>query len=132
MKKSVQFLVFLCSVPLLLLGIKAMFFPASTYALFEVTPTGTFGFNTIRGSIGGLFLTGAALMLTGLWTKNRTWFHAALLMVSIVFAGRIISLILDGWTNVAIPPLVIEVFIIGVMLLASKKEALQEAPKPRG
>lgn len=118
MKRSTRFLVFLCSVPLLLLGIKSMFFPASTYALFEVTPTGTYGFNTIRASIGGLFLTGASMLLAGLWTKNRTWFHAALLMVSIVFAGRIFSLCTDGWTNVATPALVIEVFIIGVLAAA--------------
>lgn len=122
MKRSTQFLVFLCSVPLLLLGIKAMFFPESTYELFEVTPTGTYGFNTIRASMGGLFLTGASLMLAGLWTKNRTWFHASLLMVSIVFAGRIFSLCTDGWTHVAIPALVIEVFIIGVLVVASKSK----------
>lgn len=59
-------------------------------------------------------------MLAGLWTNDRTWFHAALLMVSIVFAGRIFSLCTDGWTHVAIPALVIEVFIIGVLVLASK------------
>ena len=115
-------LVFLCSVPLLLLGIKSMFFPESTYDLLEVTPTGTYGFNTIRASIGGLFLTGSSLMLMGMWTKNRTWLHAALLMVSIVFAGRIFSLWVDGWTTVAIPALVIEVFIIGVLVVASKHE----------
>ena len=61
-------------------------------------------------------------MLTGLWTKNRTWFHASLLMVSIIFAGRIFSLCMDGWTNVATPALVIEVFIIGVLVVASKHE----------
>ena len=122
MKRITQFLVILCSVPLLLLGIQSMFFPESTYELFQVTPTGTYGFNTIRASIGGLFLTGASLMLAGLWTKNRTWFHAALLMVSIVFAGRIFSLFTDGWTTVAIPALVIEVFIIGVLVMASKYE----------
>ncbi len=122
MKRSTQFLVFLCSVPLLLLGSTSMFFPESTYELFEVTPTGTYGFNTIRASLGGLFLTGALLMLAGLWTKDRTWFHAALLMVSIVFAGRIFSLCKDGWTHVATPALVIEVFIIGVLVVASKYE----------
>lgn len=123
MKRSIPFLVFLCSAPLLLLGIKSMFFPESTYELFKVTPTETYGFNTIRASMGGLFLTGASLMLAGLWTKDRTWFHAALLMVSIVFAGRIFSLCTDGWTNVAIPALVIEVFIIGVLVVASKYDA---------
>lgn len=122
MKRSTQFLVILCSVPLWLLGIKSMFIPESTYDLFAVTPKGTYGFNTIRASIGGLFLTGSSLMLMGLWTKNRTWFHAALLMVSIVFAGRIFSLWVDGWTTVAIPALVIEVFIIGVLVVASKHE----------
>ena len=122
MKKITQFLVFLCSVPLLLLGINSMFFPESTYELFEVTPSGTYCFNTIRASLGGLFLTGASLMLAGLWTKNRTWFHASLLMVSIVFAGRIFSLCTDGWTNVAIPALVIEVLIIGILVVALKYE----------
>ena len=122
MKRSTQFLVVLCSVPLLLLGIKSMFFPESTYDLLEVTPTGTYGVNTIRASIGGLFLTGSSLMVMGMWTKNRTWFHAALLMVSIVFAGRIFSLCTDGWTTVAIPALVIEVFIIAVLVVASKYE----------
>jgi hypothetical protein len=120
MIRSTRVLVFLCSVPLLLLGVKSMFFPESTYELFEVTPTGTYGFNTIRASLGGLFLTGASLMLAGLWTKDRTWFHAALLMVTIVFAGRIFSLCTDGWTTVATPALVIEVLIIGVLVFASK------------
>jgi prolipoprotein diacylglyceryltransferase len=120
-KRTINILVALCSIPLLLLGTKAMFFPASTLEMFELKPMGLFGFNTMRGAIGGMLIGGASMILIGLWTKNTTWFLSTILIVSIILAGRIMSVIFDGWTNTAIPALVIEVLIIGVMLLASKK-----------
>ena len=121
MKNSIKILVVISSIPLLVLGVMAMFAPTTTFELFDLDPRGVLGMNNIRANLGGLLIASALMILIGLWRQNQTWLLAAILMVGTVLVGRIISFIVDGWTPAAIPSVVIEVFVIGILCLASSK-----------
>ena len=57
----------------------------------------------------------------GLLTKNKAWYQSSLLLISVILFDRIYSVIVDGWTNAVMPPIVVEVFIIVVLYFASKQ-----------
>jgi len=110
MKNVIKVLVVISSIPLLVLGIKAMFAPTTVFELFDLDPRGV-----------GLLIASALMILIGLWKQNHTWFFATILMMITLLVGRIISFIVDGWTPAAIPAFAIEVFVIVVLFLASSK-----------
>ena len=67
------------------------------------------------------------MLLMGLRTKNKTWYQSALLLVSVILFGRIYSIVVDGWADALLPPIVVEVFLIVVLYFASKQlEASKE------
>ncbi len=121
MKNLIKGLVVLASLPLLVLGLKAMFAPVSMFEMFNLNPQGVFGLNTIRADLGGMLTSSAVMMYIGLWKKNPTWFMATILVMATLLVGRVISFITDGWTNAAIPAVVVEFVVIGVLLLAINK-----------
>ena len=121
MKIFIKLLVVISSIPLLVLGVKAMFAPATTFELFDLDPRGVFGMNNIRADLGGMLIASALMILIGLWRQNHTWFFATILMMGTLLVGRLISFIVDGWTSDAITAVVVEVFVIGALLLASSK-----------
>ncbi|MDH4091753.1 MAG: DUF4345 domain-containing protein [Cyclobacteriaceae bacterium] len=121
MKNVIKILVVISSIPLFVLGVRAMFAPMTTFELFDLDPRGVFGMNNIRADLGGMLIASALMILIGLWRQNHTWFFATILMMSTLLVGRIISFIVDGWTSAAIPAVVVEIFVIGVLFLANSK-----------
>ena len=121
MNTALKALIALLCLPLLVLGLSAMFNPSSVIEKFAVVPLDAHGWNTVRADIGGLLLGIALLMLMGLWRKNTTWFLAAALLSGIVAVGRLVGLAFDGADMAVVPPLVVELVIVGVMLTAHRK-----------
>jgi len=121
MKTVINILVILCIIPLLLLGVLNMISPTNTFELYGVKPIGIMTYSTFRGAIGGMLIGGGLTILMGLLTQNKTWYHSSLLLIWVVLIGRIISIIVDGWTNAAIPAVGTEVFIVVVMYFAAKQ-----------
>jgi hypothetical protein len=121
MEKVLNILVILCIIVLLLLGIFNVISPTNSFELYGVEPMGTLAFSTIRGAIGGNFISGGLIILMGLLTKNKIWYLSSLLHVSVILICRFISVIFDGWTDAAIPAIGTEVFVIVVMYFAAKQ-----------
>ena len=121
MKKVVNVLVVLGIIPLLLLGAVNVFAPLNTFDLYGIKPLGLMTYSTFRGAIGGMLIGGGLIMLMGLITKNKTWYQASLLLISVILTCRIISVLLDGWTNDILPAAITELYIIVVMFFASKQ-----------
>jgi cation transport ATPase len=118
MKLYLKVLAALGALPLFVLGFKAMLMPSSMIDMFELTPKAIFGFNTIRADLGGLLVGSGAMICIGIWQKNKTWFAASAFMMALLLCGRLISTVADGWTNEAIPAIVVEVYAVIVLMLA--------------
>lgn len=121
MKKTVNALVVLSIITVLLLGIKNMFFPSDTLELYGIDLKGALIHNTFRGPISGTLIGIGLMLLMGLRTKNKTWYQSSLLLISVILFGRIYSIIVDGWSDALMPPIVVEVFLIVVLYFASKQ-----------
>lgn len=121
MKKAVNALVVLSIITVLLLGIKNMFFPSDTLELYGIDLKGALIHNTFRGPISGTLIGIGLMLLMGLRTKNKTWYQSSLLLISVILFGRIYSIIVDGWSDALMPPIVVEVFLIVVLYFASKQ-----------
>lgn len=115
-----QALVLLSSLPLFGLGLGAMFIPERMLELLDLTPRGTYGYNTIRSDIGGLLISSGLLIVIGWRTRNASWFLATALVMGLLLVGRFVSLALDGVTAQAVPAIVVEVVVVSLMLIASR------------
>lgn len=121
MKKIINVLVVLGIVPLFVLGLVNVFAPLNTFDLYGIKPLGIMTYSTFRGAVGGMLIGGGLIMLMGLITKNKTWYQSSLLLISVILTCRIISVLLDGWTNDILPAAVTELYIIVVLFFASKQ-----------
>ena len=121
MKKVINALVVLGIAPLFLLGAVDVFAPSNTFALYGIKPLGIMTYSTFRGAIGGMLIGGGLLMLMGLVTKNKTWYQSALILISTILMCRLISVVLDGWTNDLLPAVLTEFYIVVVMFFAAKQ-----------
>ena len=124
MKNALKILAAVASLPLLGLGFAAMFSPNSMLELFDLTPKGTYGYNTIRADLGGLLIGSGLMIWIGLWKKQNSWFNATIFMMALLLFGRLISTVIDGWTNAAIPAIAVEIFALVILTLNNRKDKI--------
>lgn len=118
MELTLQILVGLATVMLLGLGTMSMFAPRRMVKNFAIEPIGTAGLSTIRSVIGGLFIASVVMLVFGLTTGQTLGFVAVALLLGVVAFGRIVGIVTDGFDKAVVPPLVVELVIIGVLLVA--------------
>ena len=103
------------------LGLMSMFAPRRMLANFSIEPIGKAGLNTVRSVIGGLFLASVVLLAVGLTTGQTQGFVAVAILMAAVALGRVVGVVMDGFDKAIIPPLVVEVVIIAVLLMANSQ-----------
>ncbi|MGI9605362.1 MAG: DUF4345 family protein [Acidimicrobiales bacterium] len=118
METTMQIIVGILAVPLFALGIRSMFMPANMGEAVGLTPVGVPGLSEIRSVLGGFFLACVTMIITGLATDETAWFLAVAILMAAAAIGRIVSIAVDGFHKAALPPLVIELVIGGVLLAA--------------
>lgn len=121
MKKLINILVILCLIIALVLGVKDLFSPSDMAPLYGLELKGVLAINTFRAVISGTILSIALMLLMGLFTKNKTWYQATLLLTTVILFCRTYSIILDGYTSEMFIPIIIEVFIIVAMYFGIKQ-----------
>ncbi|MGB1540353.1 MAG: hypothetical protein ACPG80_05285 [Rickettsiales bacterium] len=80
---------------------------------------GVFGLGALlgmRGDLGGLFVAIGVFLCLGFAQKSVQWFGAAAILVGAVFAGRVISLVVDGPSQTALMGMAIEALIVALVL----------------
>jgi len=95
-----------------------MFAPKSMFEILAVEPQGGAGLNTIRGFLGGLFIGSSIVLATGLVTGNTTFFLAVAMTMSVVVIGRCIGIAMDGFEKKVVSPLVAEIVMVAVFIVA--------------
>ena len=118
MELALQILVGIATVMLLGLGSMSMFAPRRMVKNFAIEPIGTAGLSTIRSVIGGLFIACVAMLAFGLATGQTLGFVAVALLLGVVAFGRVVGIVTDGFDKAVVPPLVVELVIIGVLIAA--------------
>ncbi len=106
----------------LVTGASLMFASMPSTDAFAITAIGADGLSTVRGDIGGIFLTSAALLVLGLVQRRSEWFLAAAMLLALIATGRLVGFVLDGSPG-AVPLLyfVSELIIAVVLVIASRR-----------
>ncbi len=118
MSIALQVVVGLFTLPMVALGLKAMFAPATMLETLAVEPKGAPGLNTVRGLAGGFFLASAVMIAAGLATGDTVWFLALAVLMGVAAVGRVVGIAADGFDKEVVRPTVVEV-VMAVVLVAA-------------
>ena len=83
---------------------------------FGVSATNATGKNFIKGDIGGL-LGAAAIIIVLFIVQGDVWLLPGLILLGTVVFGRVISLIVDGYSKEGVQALTVEL-VLAVVILA--------------
>lgn len=103
-----------------LLGLGFLFSPMPLAARFALSPIGTQGLATIRADFPAFFFTGAVFAIAGAWRADPKPLLVPLVLLSVAFAGRCVSIAIDGVVATTFPPMIAEALMIGIILLARR------------
>lgn len=126
MSRAFKFLLAVLAVPMMLAGIKIMFDPMSMVDRLAVEPLGALGLNSMRGLMGGLMLASGGMVVMGFVRRNTEWFLAFAFVMAVVSVGRIVGLAADGVDSASVRPLVIELLLVALAVLAHRGAASQD------
>lgn len=107
----------LIGITMLLIGIGFLLSPAKLALAFYIEPIGSQGLASIRADFSGFFIGASVFALIGAWRQQAAPLLVPLLMISIALFGRFLSLMLDGMGPAALPPMIAEAIMIGVLFL---------------
>jgi hypothetical protein len=102
------------------LGLAFLIRPDAMAALFYITPVGSQGLATIRADFPGFFLAGGGFALWGAWMRYGEELRMPIVLLGIALFGRFISLIFDGVGPSALPPMIAEAVMIGILVAGAK------------
>lgn len=100
------------------IGLLFLVRPEWMAAQFYITPIGSQGLATIRADFTGFFLTGGTFALLGAWKRRADALLVPIMLLAVALFGRFVSLIFDGVGPAAIPPMIAEAVMIGILLAA--------------
>ena len=122
MEKGLRIAVVLIGLSMLLGAVGFMFSPEAMEAQFSVVASRVDGMGTLRGDLGGLFLTLAVFTLYGSRPGKSAWLAVPVVFMLTVLLGRTVHILIDGLSEPAIRSTVIE--IIGLVLLEAARRKL--------
>lgn len=102
----------------LLIGLGFLTDPVLLASQFSVTPVGTQGLATVRADFTAFFVTVAIFAINGAWRTRATPLLVPLTLLTTAFLGRLVSIVADGIVATTAPPMVVELVMIAVLLLA--------------
>jgi ribonuclease Z len=116
MQRILRILAGLAGLLYLVLGLLFLFAPGNQTGQFAILPTGNAGLSTMRGDLGGLFLGMALFSLLGAIRGSSRWLAVPAVLLGFVILGRLVNLILDGWSSTGVQFLVLEVILAAILL----------------
>lgn len=128
MQMTLKILVGLIALLTAFMGLNAMFNPADAAAQFAVTPEGIVGLSTLRGDLGGMFVTSTVLLALGLWRGQTAFFLAVAILMGLIAFGRLVGFTMDGVEQTVVVPFVLELIFVAVLVAAHYKLKPDAAP----
>jgi len=121
MQMTLKIVIGLMALLMALMGLNAMFNPVAAAPQFGVTPEGIIGLSTLRGDVGGMFITTAVLLAVGLWRRQTAFFLAVAILMGLIAFGRLVGFAMDGVEQAVVVPFVVELVFVAVLVAAHYK-----------
>ena len=127
MEKGLRIAVVLIGASMLLGAVGFMFSPDAMEAQFSVVASRVDGMGTLRGDLGGLFLTLAVFTLYGSRPGKSAWLAVPVVFMLAVLFGRSIHILVDGLSEPAIRSTVVEIIALVILEAARRKLGTDKA-----
>lgn len=127
MEKGLRFAVILIGVAMVLGALGFMFSPDAMEAQFSVVASRVDGMGTLRGDLGGLFLTLAIFTLYGSRPGKSAWLAVPVVFMLTVLLGRTVHMFIDGLSEPAIRSTVVEIISLAVLEAARRQLATDKS-----
>jgi hypothetical protein len=127
MEKGLHIAVVLIGVSMVLGAVGFMFSPEAMEAQFSVVASRVDGMGTLRGDLGGLFLTLAVFTLYGSRPGKSAWLAVPVVFMLAVLFGRTIHILVDGLSEPAIRSTVVEIIALVILEAARRKLGTDKA-----
>jgi hypothetical protein len=121
MEKGLRIAVVLIGVSMLLGALGFMFSPEAMEAQFSVIASRVDGMGTLRGDLGGLFLTLTVFTLYGTRQGKSAWLAVPVVFMLTVLFGRTVHILIDGLSEPAIRSVVVEIIALVILEAARRK-----------
>ncbi|MCZ6853925.1 MAG: DUF4345 family protein [Gammaproteobacteria bacterium] len=121
MKIALKIIVGLVALLLLFMGLSTMIDPSGMAAQFGVTPEGIVGLSTLRGDVGGMFITGGVLLALGILRGQTLWFLAVALLMGLIALGRLVGFVLDGVEQSVLVAFIVEIVLVVLFVIAHRQ-----------
>ena len=127
MENGLRFAVILIGVAMVLGALGFMFSPDAMEAQFSVVASRVDGMGTLRGDLGGLFLTLAIFTLYGSRPGKSAWLAVPVVFMLTVLLGRTVHMFIDGLSEPAIRSTVVEIISLAVFEAARRQLATDKS-----
>jgi hypothetical protein len=105
------------------LGLRWMFGPEAAAGELGIQLGDAVARNTARGDLGGMFIAAAILCGLGVAQAEARWLQAVALVVGCIAFGRSVGLVVDGYATGSLMPLLLEIAMVIVLLLAARSQS---------
>jgi hypothetical protein len=120
MTQLLRFLVAAIALLNIVIGLLFLVHPAEMAARFYLEATSSTGLAALRADFTAFFLVGGLFAGLGAWRQNPEPLKVPILLLAIALTGRTISLLFDGVSPTAFPPMIAEATMIAVLVAASR------------
>ena len=127
MEKGLRIAVVLIGVTMVLGALGFIFSPDAMEAQFSVVASRIDGMGTLRGDLGGLFLTLAIFTLYGSRPGKSAWLAVPVVFMLTVLLGRTVHILIDGLSEPAIRSTVVEIISLAVLESARRQLATNKS-----
>ncbi len=120
MKLLLRIVLGLAGLLFIVIGLAFWANPATPAARFGLEAANALGTSTLRADMASFFGVGGLLTLVAVVRSNARLLTAPLLMIAIALTGRIITVIIDGYTPDMMEPMVIEAVLVALLAAARR------------
>lgn len=117
MKRPWQVAIGLVALFNIAIGLGFLIDPAGSALRFFLAPLGIQGMATLRADFTAFFVVGGVSALIAVVRRDRTPLLVPIALIGVALAGRCISLVADGATPTAYPPMIAEAVMITLLAL---------------
>lgn len=107
----------------LLLAARIWLGPVEPAAKLGLEGIGALGRATLRADVGGFFAAGGLFALMGAIRADSRLLTPPLVLLALALAGRVVTVVLDGYAPDMLPPMIVEAVLVAVLFLARRRLA---------
>lgn len=115
-----RILVGIIGVLALLVAIRLWIAPAEPAAQLGLQAVGRLGLATLRADVAGFFAVGGLFSLLAAVRGDGRLLTPPLALLTLALAGRVLTVVIDGYAPEMLPPMVVEGVLVTILFLARR------------